>query len=258
MDNKLWFSSYYGIYKGTEQVFYTASELELAAALEKEYPVLKTELEILWNNAGQNVMEQYGNYSAFDDKQFPPHSWKKIVFKVWSIRNNTICKKFPATTAFFEKFPGVTSCFVTKATAGSIIKPHCGETNAHYRVHLGLHVPEATVEQCGMEVKGEKMRWKNGRAFGFLDAYHHHVWNHTDKDRYVLIIDILRSEFLPKKNFICARTVVNQAYFFVVYKIGWKFLYRTPAWLVTALGFVFQYPVLLAIAISNRLGLAKL
>ena len=119
-------------------------------------------------------------------------------------------------------------------------------------------MPEATVEQCGMEVKGEKMRWKNGRAFGFLDAYHHHVWNHTDKDRYVLIIDILRSEFLPKKNFICARTVVNQAYFFVVYKIGWKFLYRTPAWLVTALGFVFQYPVLLAIAISNRLGLAKL
>ncbi len=258
MKNNLWFSSYYGVYEGKEKVFYTSSEMAIAAELEKDYPILKNELQILWNNADNSLMDDYGNYSSFDDKQFPPQSWKKIVFKVWGLRNKAICEKFPATTSFFEKFHGVTSCFVTKATAGSIIKSHCGETNAHYRVHLGLHVPSSTVDECGMEVKGEKMSWENGKSFGFLDAYHHHVWNRTYKDRYVLIIDVLRPEFLHQQNFICARTIVNQAYFFVVYKLGWKFLYKTPAWVVTALGFIFKYPVMLAISLSNKFGLAKL
>ena len=256
--SSLWFSSYYGVYSGSEPVFYTANEIDLAAAVEKNYEALRKELEVLWQNQSANLMDEYGNYSAFDDKQFPPQSWKKIVLLVWGIRNKKIQERFPITTSLIEKFPAVTSCFITKATAHSIIKPHCGETNAHYRIHLGLHVPETETEQCGMEVNGKKISWKNGKAFAFLDAYNHHVWNHTDTDRYVLIVDVLRPEFLQKRNFICARTVVNQGYFFLVYKTGFKFLYKTPAAFINALGFIFQYPVWAAIKINNRYGILKL
>lgn len=254
----LWFSTYYGRYGGNEQPFYAVKDVPVAQALEKNYPQIREELKMLWDEKNEAVMGQLGDYQAFDDKQFPPNSWQKIVFKVWGLRNEEVCKRFPFTAALIDQFPNLTSCFVTKLKGHAIIKSHCGETNAHYRVHLGLHVPDCSIEQCGMEVANEKTGWANGKVFVFLDARYHHVWNNTDQDRYVLIVDILRPDFVERRNFVSSRVIVNQIFMLFAKAVNIKFIYGAPNWVLNSFAYLLHYPILLATKAHNRFGLVKL
>src|SRR5687768_10792495 len=176
MNSNLWFATYDERYEGSEPFFYDTEKIEVAQALEKNYATIKNELKILWENRGEGQMKVYGD----DALQIPPKTWSKMVFKVWGIKNKKVCEKFPATYSLMKKFPGVTSSFVTKTSAHSVIRPHCGETNATIRIHLGLHVKDEDPQVCGMQVGNEIVSWKNGKTFAFLDAHYHHVWNKSE------------------------------------------------------------------------------
>ena len=101
----------------------------------------------------------------------------------------------------------------------SRLKPHCGPTNARLRVHVGLSVPEG----AGLRVGNETRAWIVGGAIAFDDSfehevclsmcnewfvlerggvsflqstaetcihvYHSQVWNDSDEDRLVFIVD---------------------------------------------------------------------
>ena len=137
-----------------------------------------------------------------------------------------------------NQFPDISSCFLTKTSPQSIIRNHCGETNAHFRVHLGLYVPDVDSGTCGMEVKGHTIGWQNGKTFVFLDAHSHHVWNNSNEERYVLIVDLIRPEFFSKKKFICTRVIISQLYFYSTSLIGAKWLYKIPAGVLDMLSLI--------------------
>jgi aspartyl/asparaginyl beta-hydroxylase (cupin superfamily) len=249
---ELWFCDYNKKYEGTEPFFFPVQEIEVAQFLEHNYKSLRDELKILWEHNGSHAPDAFGNYDSFDDKQFPSRSWQKMVFKVWGLMNKRNCNRFPITASLIEKFPAISSCFVTKTSPRSIIKHHCGETNAHVRIHLGLHVPETPASVCGMEVGSQTTGWQNGKTFAFLDGHKHHVWNNSDEDRYVLIVDLIRPEFVRQKNFVCARVIVSQIYFWAATHLNNSFLYKIPAFILDALTLVLYLPILISIFILNR------
>jgi aspartyl/asparaginyl beta-hydroxylase (cupin superfamily) len=66
------------------------------------------------------------------------------------------------------------------------------------RYHYGLVVPEDSNANGGaglnmaLNVDGHQIRWQNRKAFLFDDTYAHCAFNHTDRQRIILFLDIIR------------------------------------------------------------------
>src|SRR5262249_12003867 len=91
---------------------------------------------------------------------------------------------------------------------GANINPHQGDTDAIIRCHLGLSVPGGLPE-CGFQVGPEIRGWKEGEALPFCDAWTHTSWNNTREKRLVIIIDVMRPEFIAQQNSICAHVLAS-------------------------------------------------
>ncbi len=72
---------------------------------------------------------------------------------------------------------------------GAEIHPHRGLIGAILRIHLPLIVPLGDV---AFKVRDEIREWQEGKAWVFNDRLHHQAWNHTQHDRYLLVIDFKR------------------------------------------------------------------
>ena len=66
------------------------------------------------------------------------------------------------------------------------VAPHTGPTNMRVRIHLGIDIPP----DCGMKVADETRSWTVGRCLAFDDAFPHAVWNDSDRERIVLVLDV--------------------------------------------------------------------
>lgn len=73
---------------------------------------------------------------------------------------------------------------------GARIAPHTGTHNTRLICHLPLIVPP----DCGFRVGSEVRQWEEGKLLIFDDTIEHEAWNHSDRDRVVLIFDIWRPE----------------------------------------------------------------
>lgn len=259
MSHSLWFTDYNKAYISDEKVFYSTDELPLARELEQLYPQIAAELKVLWENPDTDERNKhYGNYDAYDDKQYPSGALSRVVFKVWGLFNRRARKPFPTLYRFARTHPDITSCSMNKIIPGTILKHHYGETNAIIRIHMGLKLPKDRMS-CGMEVKGEKVFWEEGRAFGFLDAHPHHVWNETDEERYIVIVDVIRPEFRNRKYFICARIIVGQLFFTVATRLFRpQTLRKIPAYLIHGITYILLLPILVAMKLNNTLGVVRI
>ena len=70
---------------------------------------------------------------------------------------------------------------------GAVILPHFGLTNTRLRLQVPLEIP------CGdlfIYSHDQKQEWRLGEAVVLNDSYMHGVYNNTDGDRIVLLIDL--------------------------------------------------------------------
>jgi aspartyl/asparaginyl beta-hydroxylase (cupin superfamily) len=121
--------------------------------------------------------------------------WKSFFLKGYGYRMGGNWQRAPITTALVEKVPGlVTACF-SVLEAGGHIPRHYGMTKGMLTYHLALKVP-AERAQCRMTIEEADelhvMSWEEGQSFLFDDMYNHEVWNETNEDRYILLIQIKR------------------------------------------------------------------
>ena len=69
--------------------------------------------------------------------------------------------------------------------AGGHIRPHCGATNAHLKLHVGLVVPHGcTTLRVGHTVL--MPGWREGEVTGLDDSFEHEVWNNCTEERAIL------------------------------------------------------------------------
>ena len=170
-----------------------------------------------------NEMDPYFNTSLVNNEK----DWKTIGLKVWGIPLHKKAKMFPLTNAFLKQHKSILTFSFNKLEPDSVIKPHSGDCNGTIRIHIGLDVP-ASLPECGFRVKGVNQSWKNGEAFGFIDAFEHESWNRTNSPRYIILIDIIRPELKKWKNYICFRVLMSLLLQKIVYVF--PFLLKSPDW----------------------------
>ena len=63
------------------------------------------------------------------------------------------------------------------------------------RCHIALDIP--TTGDCGLDVAGETKLHTTGEIIVFDDSKAHYAFNHSDRYRIVLIVDLLRPPDCP-------------------------------------------------------------
>jgi hypothetical protein len=241
---ELWFADFDGHYTGEGADFCSAEDEVISEELEARFREIWQEVAFIWETEDGAGAFASG-YDAFDDKQFPQGSWKKLVFKVWGLSSQSARKRFKVIDSLLQEHEcRITSCQIARLAPGAVIKPHCGETNAILRIHLGLRVPEVPAEECGIRVGRSVRRWEEGKALCFVDAEDHEVWNRSDSYRYILIVDVIRIGFQRQKSLICARIIVSQLLFMVMVSIGLRRVAQgMPKSVLSTLAYLALYPV---------------
>lgn len=197
----LWYGIYGDAYAQDEPAFFDAKDFAWAQQLKAIYPALKEQLQPLMSS------HEAGFLPYFDPSiQFPPNNWKTISFMAWGKPDYASLERFPEVERLLSQVPGLVSASLSLLEPGSRILPHTGETNAVFRVHLGMNIP-AGLPLCGFQVKEETRAWQNGELLIFLDAYRHAAFNESGQRRYVLILDIMRAEFQHRTYRVCTHVL---------------------------------------------------
>lgn len=190
-------------YKGIEPSFIKPDEFDWASELKANGPLIKDEL---FNYLSKHDLKSYFASSMVSRN----NSWRTISLKTWSIELFKNQKEFPITNALIKKYPQIISASFNLLEPNSKILPHCGDTNAIYRCHLGLEIPEG-LPNCGFRVRDENRAWENNEWIIFMDAYNHEAFNNSTKERYIFLLDVLRDEFSSQKKQVCA-TVLSSLF----------------------------------------------
>ena len=148
----------------------------------------------------------YFNSDLVDKKK----SWKFCEFYFWGKKNKQSCDQIPELNKILISIPGFISAGISVLSANTDIKAHCGDTNTIYRAHLGLSVPES-YPRCGFQVGTEEKGWEEGKILLFCDANKHRAWNHSNLNRTVLIVDVIREQFLSQRKNICSNVLSSIA-----------------------------------------------
>jgi aspartyl/asparaginyl beta-hydroxylase (cupin superfamily) len=168
---------------------YASGAFRWVADLERAWPDIRAELD--------GVLKYRADIPRFQDispdqyRISPDSQWQTFILYGFGTKSELNCSLCPKTTAALESLPGLQTAFFSILAPGKHVPRHKGVTKAFLRCHLGLKVPQQR-ENCWMDVGGERCVWEEGRAFVFDDTYPHEVWNNTDEERVVLLLDVER------------------------------------------------------------------
>lgn len=121
--------------------------------------------------------------------------WKSLFLKGYGYRMEANCARAPVTARLIEQVPGLVTASFSVMEAGGHIPRHWGMTKGMLTYHLALKVPRDR-EKCRIHIEGADglhvIAWEEGQSFVFDDMCNHEVWNETDEDRYLLLIQVKR------------------------------------------------------------------
>ena len=109
----------------------------------------------------------------------------------WISSTSTFC---PKTVELLKTIPNLKTALFSRMAGNTALTPHtgwCDLANYVLRVHVCLHIP-AEPECCGLCVEDEVEFHEPGKILVFGDSKCHKAFNSSDKERIVLILDILR------------------------------------------------------------------
>lgn len=223
---KLWFSLFNisGQYKGPESGFVSLEEFEWSKVFQDNGQGLKDEIAAF--------ISQHNSPSPYFKKEMvtAEFGYRTISLRWWDLNFEKNKNHFPMAYKLMQQFPQISTLSYNFLAPGACVKPHFGDTNAIYRCHFGLQIP-AEFPECGIKVNGENNSWKVGAFIGFIDAFEHETFNHSKSERIIILMDVIRPEFIRKRAWITS--VVMTSLFLQKRAVKWPFIYRAPQWLIT-------------------------
>ncbi len=224
---KPFFNHHQDLYLGRFPPWNDTAEIEGVALLEEAAEQIRHELQA--NLADPKRAEIcFQKYGLKKQK-----GWKQIELSIYGVDYPQRQLLFPETMRVLRQIPGISTAYFSVLSPHTDIALHVGDVDAYYRVHLGLEVPTA-LPGCGIEVAGEAKAWEQGKCISFTDIYPHTAWNHSDQQRIVLIVDILRPEFHHQKIWVDSG-VRATLYWSRLYEHAWPLLELLPR-VITRLG----------------------
>ena len=118
-------------------------------------------------------------------------SWQCMFLWGYGIKVPANCARAPKTASIVQKIPGMRSALFSIHAPGLHIPRHKGVTKSMLTCHLALKVPRER-EKCRIQVDEQFLVWEEGKTIVFDDVYHHEVWNDTDDDRIILLVQFDR------------------------------------------------------------------
>lgn len=119
----------------------------------------------------------------------PPGKWRSFFLHGYGYPVPENLARCPRTAAIVGAIPDLNTAFFSILAPRAHIPAHRGVSKALLTCHLGLVVPEGSIE---MAVGPERVRWREGGTILFDDSWTHEVWNETDETRVVLLIQVRR------------------------------------------------------------------
>lgn len=176
---------------------YDAALFPWTRALEENWRVIAAEAEAAIRDL--NAVPPLYDLSPDHRRIAEPDKWRSFFLWGYGFKSDDNCAKCPQTAKLLEQIPELNSAFFSILKPGTHIPRHVGVTKALMTCHLGLKTPQAG--RCEMDVDGETVRWREGRAYVFDDTYEHEVWNDTDELRVILLIQFRRPMRQPGRLF---------------------------------------------------------
>lgn len=118
-------------------------------------------------------------------------NWRTFFLYGFGTRLEGNCRQLPVTASIIAKVPQIHTAWISILSPGYHIPAHTGVTKGILRAHMGLILPQAR-EKCRIRVGDEIRNWEPGKLFVIDDTYEHEVWNDTDEERVVLLLDFNR------------------------------------------------------------------
>jgi aspartate beta-hydroxylase len=146
-------------------------------------------------------------FAALDPAQFHSEAerieregeWDVFLLFERGRRRAERCALVPITAGIIEAHATLRTqaglAYFSRLAPGSIVAPHRGPTNVRLRCHHGISVPG----DCGIDVDGRTRTWEAGKCLIFDDSLSHTVWNSSDRERVVLIIDLWHPDLEPEE-----------------------------------------------------------
>lgn len=116
------------------------------------------------------------------------NKWKVFSFRFFGIDNPVNHSLCPVTSQLIKNNPNILSADFSYIPPKTKILPHKGFTKMVLRVHLGLIIPDG---DTGIRVGNITKKWEEGKLLILDDSFEHEAWNNTNKDRVVLMFDIV-------------------------------------------------------------------
>jgi len=188
------------IFRGTDELFERASTIETDAVPDPDTFAWTTRLERDWRSIRREaddlllhrpLLPTFQEISRDQKRISPDDRWRVLFLYGFGMRSELGCALCPETAAVLDRIPELETAFFSVLAPGKHVPRHRGVSRAFVRCHLGLRVPSAA-ERCRMEVDGEELHWREGEALLFDDTRPHEVWNDTDEERVVLLLDVRR------------------------------------------------------------------
>lgn len=207
-DNGFYIETIHGEYQGYDDpVFFDKALFPWVADLENSFDDIRACLAPLLDDRFDTLVANPEIHL-----QLPLRSWKSYPFYFNGIKFKKNLACFPLLAGKLASIPELISASVSVLEPDARVLPHNGSTNAVMRIHLPLKVP-GVYPDCGMNIEGHEISWKEGEIFMFCDMKMHHVQNLTNERRYILLMDVMRPEYVHLKKMVCvhiiARILVN-------------------------------------------------
>jgi len=199
----LWFSDTGLEFNGNEPFYFDTNSIPWVKHIESHWEIIRDELRDFVATDSDRLLP-YANA----EMSSRPNKWRTLGLMFWTKRSRANCRNFPKTMKALNQIPSLIAVSFNLLEGGTTIKAHYGNTNAIYRCHLGLEIP-APAPQCGFRVGNDIRSWNEGKLLVFCDAHEHTAWNNSARDRYVMIIDVMRPEFAHSTLSISSRVLAS-------------------------------------------------
>jgi aspartyl/asparaginyl beta-hydroxylase (cupin superfamily) len=124
--------------------------------------------------------------------------WKTFWYRGFGHRSQVFAELCPETARQVDAIPDVETAFFSILAPGKHIPAHRGVYKGIINCHLGLLIPKER-ERCRIRVGRKTFSWAGGECRIFDDTRKHEVWNETDEERVVLMIQFQRPLRSPGK-----------------------------------------------------------
>jgi len=166
-----------------------AAAFPFVAQLEANWTKIHAELGVLLKDRAR--LPSFHQISPDQQYISTGDHWKVFILFGFGVPSERNCARCPETARLLRGVPGLQSAWFSILAPHYHIPRHRGVTKTLLRTHLGLIIP-ARRDKCVMQVGDRLVGWEPGKCLVFDDFYHHEVWNDTDEERVVLILDFVR------------------------------------------------------------------